>query len=257
MDSEALVVVAFFVGFFLVIGLFLYLKPQFFVLLNRLAKLEFRSAKNPKPKVENSLPQEIRPWPWYQAWTSTLFHPIASTGKVLLSEGRISFRQTFIWLMVVSALAELSTSVIPFIKNPTTLTARSLFILGLSSLLVAVISPIGMLILTAGLHLIAKLCGGKGSWRNFFIVWVAFNAPVLILFYLSAFVYQVFAIQGSLILDACLSFYWLFVVNPLAIKSNYGFRWLGSCLINSIVMAVFFVGFMGLFMALNPGLFQR
>ncbi len=257
MNSETLIAVIGLFCFFLMIAFFHFIKPQFFILLNRLAQMEPRDARNQKPKVEIIAPKETGQWPWYKAWASTLFHPTVSTGKVLLSEGHISFRQTLIWLMVVSALAQLTTSAIPFIKNPDIITAKSVFNLILSCLLAGVISPISVIILTAGVHLFAKLFRGKGTWNNYFIVWVAFNAPILILFFLFAFVYQVFAIKDSLIFGSIISFYWLFVVNPMAIKSTYSIGWFGSCLIYFFVTVMFFVCFMGLFVVFDPGLITR
>jgi hypothetical protein len=257
LDSETIVAVATLFCIFLVIAFFQFIKPQFFTMLNHLAKIEFRDAKNQKQKVENIASKDTGPWPWYKAWTTTLFHPLASTSKVLLSEGRISFRQTLIWFIVVSVLTEALNSVIPLIKNPDTLTAKNIFNLVLNCLLSGMISPVGAIIFTAGIHILAKLFGSKGTWHNFFVVWVTFNAPMLILFYIFVFVYQVFSIKESLILGPIISFYWLFVVNPMAIKSNYSFRWVGSFLLNFFVTAVFFVGFIGLFMTLNPGLFKQ
>jgi len=232
-------------------------RPQFLVFLKRLAKLEFRTTENQKTKTAVIAPSDTKPWTWYKAWATTLFHPSANTGKALLSEGMISFRQVIIWLIVASALSQLTTSAIVLVKNPAIITLKSIFDVAAGSFLAGVISPISAIILTGGIHLFAKLFGGKGTWRNFFIIWVAFNAPVLILFYLFAFVYQVSAIKDALILGPIISFYWLFVVNPMAIKSNYSFRWLGSCLINFFVTMALFGGFMSLFIAFNPGIFKR
>jgi hypothetical protein len=169
----------------------------------------------------------------------------------------ISFRQAIIWFIVVSVFSYLITSAIVVVKNPAIITLTGILGIGLNSLLAGVISPISAIIFTGSIHLCAKLFGGRGTWRNFFIVWVSFNAPFLILFYLFAFFYRTFAIQGALIFAPLLSFYCLLVVNPIAIKSNYSFRWLGSCLINFFGTMAYFIVFIGLFWVFNPGLFKR
>jgi hypothetical protein len=256
LNSEAIVVIVGIGCLLLVIAIFQFV-PKISLLLKRLARIEFRNSKNQQTKTVNIASKDTKPWTWYKTWITTLFYPSTYTGKALLSEGMISFRQAIVWLIVVSALSQLITSAIAVVKNPVILTLKGVFDIGLSSFLAGVISPISAIILTGGIHLCTKLFGGRGTWRNFFIVWVSFNAPLLILYYLLAFVVRTFAIQGALIFAPLLSFYWLLVVNPMAIKSNYSFRWLGSCLINLFVTMAYFVVFIGLFWVFNPGLFKR
>jgi hypothetical protein len=58
---------------FLVVAFFLF-KSQIFILLNRLAKIEFRNAGNAPIATETIVRRDPKPWTWFQAWTNSLIH---------------------------------------------------------------------------------------------------------------------------------------------------------------------------------------
>ncbi len=101
---------------FLAIAFFLF-KSQFFILLNRFAKIEFHGAENPRTKIEAVAPKDTKLRTWYKVWAITLLRPRTATGEALLSEGNISFRQTILWLTLASFIEAVITQPI-FTKSP-------------------------------------------------------------------------------------------------------------------------------------------
>jgi len=200
---------------------------------------------------------DILPWTWHEAWGITLPIPRTRDGEKLLAEGNITLKQAVTWLIFTSAIYTLLTTSSSLFKNPASISLQSILILIGSSLLAGLLSPIGFTLITGTIHGISKLFGSKGIWRNFFIVYIAFNAPLMILSGIIVLIYQVFSLNFVLLLGSLLPFYWLLVISPITIKVNYKFRWLGAFLINFFVMIVFFFSIVGLYIVSNPSILQR
>ncbi|MBL8091270.1 MAG: hypothetical protein KF758_14735 [Anaerolineales bacterium] len=200
---------------------------------------------------------DIQPWTWHRAWGITLPIPRTRDGEKLLAEGNISLKQAVTWIIFASAIYTLLTTSPSLIKNLATISLSSILILIGSSFLAGLLSPIGFVLLTAFIHGVSKLFGSKGVWQNFFIVYIAYNAPIMILFGIAVFIYQVFSLKFALFLGPLLSFYWLLVIGPVTIKVNYRFQWLSAFLINFFAMAIFFFSVVGLYIVFNPSILQR
>lgn len=246
--------------FALVIIIFVF-NSQIHILINRLLNnleiIEFRKAKYKIIDTDKNLRNDSKSWTWYEAWGITLPIPRTRDGKKLLTEGNITLKQAFIWLIFVSTIYALLTTSSSLIKDPANISLQSILILIGNSLLAGLLSPIGFTIITGAIHGISKLFGSKGIWHNFFIVYIAFNAPIMILSGITVLIYQVFSLNLALLLQVLLSFYCLLVIDPITIKVNYKFRWLGAFLINFFVMTVFFFSFVGLYIVFNPNVLQR
>jgi len=200
---------------------------------------------------------DTQPWTWHEAWGITLPIPRTRDGEKLLAKGNITLKQAISWVIFTSAIYALLTTSPSLIKNPTTISPKSILILIGSSLLSGLLSPIGFMLLTGFIHGISKLFGSKGTWQNFFIVYTAFNAPIIILSGIAVIIYQVFSFKIALLAGMFLPFYWLLVICPVTIKVNYRFRWWSAFLINFFVMAVFFFSVVGLYIVFNPSILHR
>jgi hypothetical protein len=246
--------------FFLVVAFFIF-NSQFHILLNRLLNqltiMEFRRAEYKIIDTDNIAPDNLKPWTWYKAVSSTLPFPRTAAGEKLISEGNISLRQAFIWLIFASIFYTFLISVPQLIRNTSTITLLNILILLGVSLLGGLLSLISFIFTTTLIHLIAKLFRSKGAWRNFFIVYVAFNLPIMILSGFAALTYQVFASKFAILLEMLLPFYWLLIIDPIAIKANYRFSWVGAFLINFFVAMVIFFSIAGLYIVANPSILQR
>ena len=62
-------------------------------------------------KTKNQSQTIERPWTWYKAWTTALLHPNEDTAKALVSEGNITFKHAYIWIVVASILMGLINSI--------------------------------------------------------------------------------------------------------------------------------------------------
>jgi hypothetical protein len=123
----------------------------------------------------------MKSWTWYRAWGNTLPIPRTVDGERLLSEGNISLKQALIWTSSVSAIYSVLTTSSSLIKNPPSISLHGIFVLLANSIIAGLLSPIGFVLVTGFIHGISKLFGSKGSWRNFYIIYITFNAPVMIL----------------------------------------------------------------------------
>ena len=226
-------------------------------LLSKLTVIEFRKEKYKIIDTDKNLPNNSKSWTWHEAWGITLPIPRTSDGEKLLAEGNVTLKQAFIWLIFASTIYALLTTSPSLIKNPATISSQSILIFIGNSLLVGLLSPIGFTLISGAIHGISKLFGSKGAWHNFFIVYIAFNAPIMILSGFTVLIYRIFSLDLALLLGVLLSFYWLFVIDPITIKVNYKFRWLGAFLINLFVMSVFFFSIVGLYIVFNPNVLQR
>jgi hypothetical protein len=63
-----------------------------------------KQKSKPKRAKPKTAPRDTTSWTWYKAWTTSLLHPNDDTGKALLSEGNISFKQACIWIVVASII---------------------------------------------------------------------------------------------------------------------------------------------------------
>jgi hypothetical protein len=97
----------------------------------------------------------------------------------------------------------------------------------------------------------------KGTFQNFFIIYVAFSIPILLLFIIIALIWQIFRFETILFLDVLLAFYLIFVVPTKAIITNYRFHWLGALIIGFFVQIIYFISFLSLLLALNPSIITR
>lgn len=195
--------------------------------------------KNKPVKIQSKTSTPLQSWPWYKVWIKTIFSPKAATGKAIISEGNVTFKQAVVWVILSFVVIQLFTSILAFIKTPTAITLNGTLLVLLNCVGGGLLSLIAEITLTGCIHLVAKLFRGKGNWHNFFIIWAAFNVPFWILFDLFVFFYKFYPIQDFLIIGPIVSFYWLFVVGPVAIKSNYNFRWLSAFLIYFIILIVY------------------
>lgn len=209
--------------------------------------------KNKSKKTQT----DTQPWTWHRAWGITLPIPRTRDGEKLLAVGNISLKQATTWAIFASVTYALLTISPSLIKNPATISLQSILILIGSSLVSGLLSPIGFIIVTGFIHGISKLFGSKEVWLNFFIAYIAYNAPIMILFGVVVFIYQVFSLDFARLLGSLLPFYWLLVIGPITIKINYRFRWLGAFLINFFVMAILFLSIIGLYIVFNPSILQR
>lgn len=226
-------------------------------LLNRLTIVEFQKSEYKVIDTSKNLPNDSKSWTWHEAWGITLPIPRTRDGEKLLAEGNITLKQAFIWLIFASTIYALLTTSPLLINNPANISSQRVLVLIGNSLLSGLLSPIGFTLITGTIHGISKLFGSKGFWRNFFIVYVAFNAPIMILSGITVLIYHVFSLNIALFLGVLLSFYWLLVIGPITIKVNYKFRWLGAFLINLFVIAVFFLSIAGLYIVFNPNVLQK
>ena len=220
---------------FLAIAFFLF-KSQFFILLNRFAKIEFHGAENPRTKIEAVAPKDTKLRTWYKVWAITLLRPRTATGEALLSEGNISFRQAILWLTLASFIEAVITQPI-FTKSPFIINWQNIFKLISNILLSSLVFPLCVFIFCVVIHFIAKLFGSKGTLQNFFIVYASFIAPLWILLGLSlALGLGTYKFEVFILISAFLEFYWLIVINSIAIKSVYRFSWAGTCLISTLII---------------------
>jgi hypothetical protein len=200
------------------------LKPQLIILLNRLTRNEFRNAKNQPTKTKSIVPKDAtKPWPWYKAWGNSLLKPDEDSAKELLTKGNISFRQAFIWILVVGVIYPLFYSIVFWIKSPFPINLNSIFDLVKNCFLAGLNTSIITLVTTGFIHILTKLFKSKGTFQNFFIIYITFTTPILLLFIIMAIIWQVSRIQIFLILGAILAFYCL-ILTTLAIKANYRFH---------------------------------
>lgn len=242
---------------FVVIAIILF-KSRFFVFLNRLAKTEFRNAENQqtKPKI---LSREIstKPWPWYKAWENSLLKPNDDAAKELLLKGHVSFRQAYMWIVVAFVIFQLLYSIVFWIKSPFLIDFNSIFNLVKNCLLVGLLAPISLIVLTGFIHILAKLFRSKGTFRSFFIIYITFTTPILLLFIIAALIWQVSRIQIFLLFGVLISFYYELVLPTQAIKANYRFHWRGAFFLNLFAQVVFFLSIVGLLIMGNPGLINK
>lgn len=226
-------------------------------LLSRLSIIEFGKAEYKIIDTDKKSPNHSKSWTWYEAWGITLPIPRMRNGERLLSEGNITLKQAIVWLILSTIIYNILTTSPALFKHPESISLqRTLIFIG-NNILVGLLSPIGFALVTGAIHGISKLFGGKGLWHKFFIVYITFNAPIMILYGVTVFIYQVFSLNSALLFGMLLSFYWLLVIDPMTIKVNYKFRWLGAFLINSFVTSVFFLSIAGLYIAYNPNALQR
>lgn len=251
MNSETIIVG---VGCLYLAIAFLLFRPQIFILLNRLAHNGLLAAENLPKRAETIVPRDTKPWNWYKAWTISLLHPSADTSKALLSEGNISFLRALIWIVVASIVFEFLYSIILWIKFPYPINSASILNFLQNCFLAGLFSPVVIIMLTGFIHIISKLFGSKETFQNFFIIYVAFNAPVMILYIAMALIWQISRIKIVLCIDEVFIFYFLFLVTAKAIKSYYRFSRLRAFLINLFVQVVFFVSLMVLVTIANPSI---
>ncbi|MCC7119861.1 MAG: hypothetical protein IT310_15150 [Anaerolineales bacterium] len=252
------------IGLLLLLALFVIIfvfNSQIHVLLNpllhKLTVMGFRKAKYKIIDTEENLPKDTTPWTWRRAWGITLPIPRTREGEKLLTEGNITLKQAIAWLISASVIYAFLTTSPVSIKNFANLSLQSVLAFISNNLLGSLLSPIGFALITGAIHIIARLFRGKGGWQDFFIVYAAFNAPIIIFLGLATFVYQVFSLEFALLLRGWLPFYLLLVINPITIKVSYKFRWLGAFLINLFVWTIFSFLFVGLYIAFNPGILQK
>ena len=113
------------------------------------------------------------------------------------------------------------------------------------NLIGSLIIPIGVLFFCAAIHLVAKLFRRKGAFQNFFVVYTAFFAPLWIPIFITVNLgISVYKIQAFVWLFLILWLYWLLVINPVAIRAVYRFRWIGAFLISLAVISCFLVLFL-------------
>ena len=235
---------------------FFVFKTQLFILLNRLASIEFRSSKNSQAKPESVEPNDTN-WTWYKVWSKSLLHPNADTSKALLSEGNISFFQAYIWIVAASVVFQFLYSIILWIKFPYPINSTSILEFLKSCLLAGLFSPISIIVITGFIHMLTRIFGNKEPFQNFFIIYVAFNAPVMILYITLALIWQVFRIKVALYLGMISAFYLLFSVTAKAIKSYYRFSRLKAFSINLFVQIIFFFSIMALVITAYPNIIKR
>jgi len=241
LNSETINVIIGLCCLFLAIAFFLF-KPQLFIFLNYLAKIEFRSMKKQPIKIKSIVPQISKPWPWYKVWAKTLFHPTVTTGESLLAEGNISLRKAILWLVLAGFTeASIRWSLLLF-KNQIVINWQNILKLIGDLLLSSLSIPFVVFIFCWVIHLVAKLFRSKGTLKNFFIVYSAFVAPLWIFIGLSSFLaFSVFKIDSFALVAAFLEFYLLLVLSTVAIKSVYRFRWIGACSITMLILVAGFV----------------
>ena len=195
--------------------------------------------------VKNTTLANTRSWPWYKAWSSTLFHPNIATGETLLSEGNVKFWQAILWLVVSSIVSAIVMQLLIMVKEPNQFTWQSFFTMTGRNLIGSLIIPIGILFFCTAIHLVAKLFRSKGTFQNFFVVYAAFFAPLWIPFFITVNLgISVYKIQAFVWLFLILWLYWLLVINPVAIRAVYRFRWIGAFLISLAVISCFLVLFL-------------
>lgn len=207
---------------------------------------------------KNKTQTSTQSWPWHKVWASTLFYPRTTTGEILLSEGNLSFKQASLWLVFASLSSSLITQIILLAKNSGAINWQNEILHISRNLGLSFLTPVGVFMLCGAVHLIAKLLKSKGNFQSFFIVYAAYFSPLWIFLSISIDLgMEPHKIQGFYFLYLILWSYWMFVITPKVIMSNYGFRWLGSCLINSIVFAVFAFMLFALVVIINPSMIAR
>jgi hypothetical protein len=159
-----------------------------------------------------------------------------------LEEGNITLQKAMIWLACASFIYSLITGMPPFIKSPDSISIQSVLILLGSGLFSAVFSSSGIFILGGIIHIISKVFRSSGTLRNFFIMNVSFNAPLLIIYGALTFFWKVFDLKPFLWLSVLMLFYYLFVTGTTVIKSVYHFHWIASFFINAFAIILFWFG---------------
>ena len=180
-------------------------------------------------------PADRHSWPWYKVWAMSLFRPRVSTGEILLSEGCLSLRQAILWLAVASLICMSLTRLAFPVVNLGVTTWQTAITQIVNVLISALEFSLGIFIFCGVVHGIAKLFGRKGTLRDFFLVYVAFVAPVLVILGIS--LYIGFGIKASILilLPAFIELYWLSIINTITIKSVYHFSWPGTCSISFLI----------------------
>jgi hypothetical protein len=208
-------------------------------------------------KTKNKSSINSKSWTWYKALTISLLHPNDSTGKALITDGNISFKQAYIWIVVASIIFQLLDSALLWIKIPSLNYINSIIYLVKTCFLAGVFSPLTFIVLTGFMHILAKLFGSRGTFQNFFIIYIAFSAPILFIFSITILLWQVFAIKLFLVFGVLSSFYYLIIVTTKTVKANYHFHWFGALLISVFVQVVTFITTMSIIIAINPNIIKR
>jgi hypothetical protein len=227
------------VGFLSFVAIVFLFRPQVYVLLNRLAKMEFHVSGNILTKTDTITPKDAKPWSWHKAWINTLLHPNDETWSRLLSENNISFKIAYAWITITSLLFPLVYSIVAWIKYPPPLaTADNILNPIKTALLIGVLEPIGILGSTGAIHILAKLFLGKGSYKNFFVVFATAYMPITLLYTILALVRWAFASKLWLYAGLLLNFYFVSFVCTEIITFNYRANLPKAFLINVVVTAL-------------------
>lgn len=227
------------VGGLFLLAAFLRFKSQVFAFLYRLTRIEIPGLK--KSPIKNKLIRQAdaSPWTWYRLWMNILLHPNSETSTKLLSEGNFSFLRTCVWLV--------STSIVFQVFYSTVFGPRPSFPIGFidilkflgGCLLTGLTLPGTFVFLTGFIHMIAKLLGNRQAFQGFFIVYVVFTFPLMMLAIAFLPISQMFAGKVPSYISMALTLYAYVVVPTKSVKSYYHFGGFKSFLISFFVQIVF------------------
>jgi hypothetical protein len=210
----------------------------------------FKVMKVPQKNFRNITPKTVQAWPWYKAMGISFLSPTSKTAEALLDEGKVSFKQAIIWAVASSIIIAFIDSVCVWITMPYQVNFEDIGWSLISFIQIGVFQPMSFLALTGFIHVIARLFRSKGKFCDYFIVFIAFNMPVYVLWITLVLFSQILNSNGLRFLAVIITFYILFIVNANAVKASYRIHWLWAFLINLVVVTVFGFVDVGLIMIL-------
>ncbi len=227
------------VGGLFLLAAFLRFKSQVFAFLYRLTRIEIPGLK--KSPIKNKLIRQAdaSPWTWHRLWMNILLHPNSETSTKLLSEGKFSFLRTCVWLVSMSIIFQIFYSLVFYPRPSFPIGFIDILKFLSDGLLTGLALPAIFVFLTGLIHMIAKLFGGRQAFQGFFIVYVAFTFPVMILVLAFLPISQWFTGKIPSYIGTAFSLYAYIVVPAKAVKAYYHFSGFKSFLITFFVQAVF------------------
>ena len=160
-------------------------------------------------------------WPWYRVWINSLIHPNEDTWNVVLSEGNVSFKRAYVWLIFTSLLFPLAYSIVAWLKSPLPINSSNGLTFIRNIIFIGVFEPILFVVLTGIVHIVARLFSKTGNYSNFFVVFAASYAPISLLYALAALVRLFVAYKIGLYAGLLLMAYFIAFILSLIVNFNY------------------------------------
>ena len=162
-----------------------------------------------------------RSWPWYKAWIAALIHPNDDTWNLVMSEGNVSFRRAYIWLIFTSLLFPLAYSIVVWLKSSLPINSSNGLTFIRNIVLIGIFEPILFVVLTGIAHFVARLFSKTGNYSNFFVVFAASYAPISLLYAVTALVRLFVAFKIGSYAGILLVVYFVAFILTLIINFNY------------------------------------